>query len=97
MPLLDHFHPPLAPTHGWESFHARWATAIADALDRTLPRRYFAEVQAHLGSQVEADVAELERSDDPAEEQSANGPAGGVAVQTYAPPAATMIMPALFP
>ena len=29
MPLLDHFHPPLSLTHSWESFHARWAVALA--------------------------------------------------------------------
>jgi len=24
MPLLDHFHPPLAPRRHWESFHVDW-------------------------------------------------------------------------
>ena len=61
MPLLDHFHPPLHPTHRWESLHARWAVAIADALNETLPPRFFAETQVHLGSRVEADVVEFER------------------------------------
>jgi hypothetical protein len=97
VPLLDHYHPPLYPLHRWESFHTRWATAIADTLDRTLPRRFFAEVQTHLGTQVEADVAEFEGPPDPEEEQSPDGAAGGVAVQTYAPPVATMVLPALFP
>jgi len=54
MPPLYHFHPPLYPTHRWESFHARWAVAIADALNETLSSRYFAETQMHLGSRVEA-------------------------------------------
>jgi hypothetical protein len=62
MPLRDHFHPPLYPQRSWESFHSRWANSIADELHRVLPRRYFAEVQIHLGGQVEADVAEF--SDD---------------------------------
>ncbi len=30
MPLLDHFHPPMAPRRHWESFHVNWAGAIAD-------------------------------------------------------------------
>jgi hypothetical protein len=60
MPLLDHFHPPIYPQRAWESFHWRWANSIAEALQLMLPRRYSAEVQIHLGSQVEADVAELE-------------------------------------
>ncbi len=58
MPLLDHFHAPLHPDRRWESFHARWASAIGDALNLSLlPPEYFAEVQAHIGSRVEIDVA----------------------------------------
>jgi hypothetical protein len=97
VPLLDHYRAPLYPRHHWDSFHTRWATVIADTLDRTLPRRFFAEVQTHLGTQVEADVAEFEAAPDPEDEPSPNGPGGGVAVQTYAPPVATMVMPALYP
>jgi hypothetical protein len=95
MPLLEHFHPPLFPQRSWESFHSRWANSIADALQQILPPRYFAEVQIHLGSRVEADVAEFERQPPP-EEEPRNGP-GGVAVQTWVPPAATMVLPAVFP
>jgi hypothetical protein len=44
MPLLDHFHEPLAPRQHWESFHVNWAGAMADALnERLLPEGYFAE------------------------------------------------------
>ena len=58
MPLLDHFHPPLAPRRHWESFHVNWAGAIADALNETLlPEGYFAEEHAQLGPWVEIDVA----------------------------------------
>jgi hypothetical protein len=96
MPLLDHFHPPLFPQRAWESFHSRWANTIADGLNVVLPRRFFAEVQLHLGSRVEADVAEFERPADP-EEVAGNGLAGGVAVQTWAPPAAALVLPAVFP
>jgi hypothetical protein len=82
--------------HRWESFHSRWANAIADTLDRTLPERFFAEVQIHLGTQIEADVVEFEKAGDSEGEQS-NGSSGGIALHTYAPPVATMVMPALFP
>jgi hypothetical protein len=92
MPLLDHFHPPLYPLHSWESFHARWATVLADQLDRVLPDRFFAEVQVHLGGQVEADVAEF----DTVPGEVTNG-AGGVAVQTWAPPTATQTVSLVFP
>src|SRR5205085_9025595 len=87
MPLLDHFHPPLHPTHRWESLHARWAVAIADALNETLPPRFFAETQVHLGSRVEADVVEFER------DVAAGGAAGGVATATYAPPRPVLTFP----
>ncbi len=57
MPLLDHFHPPLAGRRHWEAFHSRWASAIADALNVSLPRGYFAEEEVHAGPRVEVDVA----------------------------------------
>ncbi len=96
MALLDHFHAPLDPGRSWESFHSRWANSIADQLNESLPRRYFAEVQTHLGSQVEADVAERSRAVEFDETGSENG-AGGVAVQAWAPPVAAFAMPAIFP
>jgi hypothetical protein len=96
MPLLDHFGPPLYPQRSWESFHSRWANSIADELQRLLPPRYFAEVQIHLGSQVEADVAEFEATAE--ETQSASVlQEGGTAVRSYAPPAAALTMPACYP
>ena len=69
-------------------FGLRWAASIADALDRVLPERYFATVQTHLGSTVEADVAEFERGGESSAE-GRNGPGGGVALQRWAPPQAT--------
>ena len=61
MQLFDHFHPPLSTVRHWESFHARWAAAIADVLnDALLPGEYFAEVQVHVGSRVEVDVGTFE-------------------------------------
>jgi hypothetical protein len=87
MPLLDHFHPPLHPVHRWESLHARWAVAIADALNDTLPPRFFAETQVHLGARVEADVVEFEQN------AATNDSPGGVATATYAPPRPVLTFP----
>jgi hypothetical protein len=98
MPLRDHFHPPIFPQRPWESFHSRLANSIADRLNETLPRRFIADVQTHLGSQVEADVVEFDRLDeDEWSEEIRNGPEGGLAVQTWAPPVATLNMPVEFP
>ena len=63
MPLLDHFHAPLAPRRHWESFHVNWAGAIADSLnEHLLPEGYFAEEHAHIGARVEIDVATFDDS-----------------------------------
>ncbi|MBY0522121.1 MAG: DUF4058 domain-containing protein [Gemmataceae bacterium] len=97
MPLLDHFHAPLHPGRHWEGFHSRWASAIADALNLDLlPSDYFAEVQAHVGSRVEIDIATFES----APTESANRGDGGTATipaLAWAPPAAAFEMPAAFP
>ena len=95
MALLDHFHEPLFPTYAWESFHSRWANAIGDALNSLLPRRFMAEIQTHVGTYVEADVAEMEHP--LALDDEGNGRAGDVALRTWAPPATTLVMPAVFP
>src|SRR5438132_5144703 len=94
MPLLDHFHPPLSRERHWESFHAAWAGSIADALNRVLPRGYFAEELTHAGAGTEIDVDTFERAR-PA--PAANGP-GGVAVApaVWAPPAPVAVVPAVF-
>lgn len=98
MPLLDHFRAPIYPRHDWESFHARWAVALSDMLNGLLPPRYLAEVQIHIGRQVEADVAEFELSPSIYGEEG-NGSQGGVAVQvqTWAPPAAVQTVDIIFP
>jgi Protein of unknown function (DUF4058) len=96
MPLLDHFRPALYPHRSWESFHSRWTNSIADRLNEVLPRRYFAEVQVRLGSQVETDVAEF----DIGETRGAVLPEGngcGIALDHWAPPAAAMVIPLAFP
>jgi hypothetical protein len=62
MPLLDHFHPPLKDNPPWTSINTLWVAELTRWLNRTLPRDvYQARAQTHLGSQVEADVAEYER------------------------------------
>jgi hypothetical protein len=91
MPLRDHFHPPLSMIRHWESFHGLWSAEIVRTLNRgVLPEDCFAEAQVHVGSQVEIDVAAFEQS-------SANGKNGGAAVAAWAPPKATLVMPAVFP
>lgn len=92
MPLLDHFHPPLFGTRHWEAFHGRWANAIADALNATLPDDYFAEAQVHAGPRIEVDVATFEGD-------STSG-VGGLATAPRVQPTlapADLTIPAVFP
>jgi uncharacterized protein DUF4058 len=97
MPLLDHFHPPVSKElPSWESFHSSWAVVIMERLNQMLPQRYKAVVQTHLGSYIEADVAEFERPIE-AGNGAAEGETGGVAVQTWAPPITKLVAPAIFP
>ena len=99
MPLFDHFHGPI-PRQRWQSFHARWAGAIADDLNRRLPKRFVADAPMHLGREVSADVVEYERPNGNGHDAT-NGNNGGTAVavmtETYAPPATALSMPAHFP
>ncbi len=102
MPLFDHFHPPLSVERHWESFHARWAAAIADSLNANLPREYFAEAQVHVGSRVEVDIATFERRTEERESQSMGGSGSATATATvealpWAPPASAFKIPAVFP
>jgi len=95
MPLLDHFHPPLTPQRHWESFHTAWASELMNLLNRhTLPPGYFAEAQVHIGGRVEIDVATFDAANGAA---AASGTATAVAPATWAPPAAALVLPAIFP
>ncbi len=101
MPLLDHFHPPLSEQRSWDAFHARWATALADALNmELLSAGYFAEALATLG-RVEVDVAtEREGRNGAAPAPAASPSAGGVATRTapaWAPATHTLEMEVVFP
>src|SRR5579883_1050235 len=95
MPLLDHFHPPLAPHRHWESFHVNWAGAIADVLNESLlPEGYFAEEHAQLGPRVEIDVATFEQAQPSARPDSATAI---LPTRVWAPPAPALVVPAAFP
>ncbi len=97
MPLLDHFHSPLSDLHHWESFHAAWATEIMRTLNRgVLPPRCFAEAQVHVGSRVEIDVPTYDKEPE-APFAGTDGTTGGVAVETWSPPATSLVMSAVFP
>lgn len=62
MPLLDHFHPPLATERNWEGFHIQWTNAIVEQLnlDR-LPPKYFAESNIYRGRDTEIDAAPCDK------------------------------------
>ena len=103
MPLLDHFHPPLFGTRHWESFHARWASALADRLDQDLlPQGYFAEVQVHVGGRIEVDIGAFDL--DPSARVDRGREEGPSSVATlpappkvWSPPAPDLRFPAIFP
>lgn len=98
MPLLNHFHPPLYPIRHWESFHGQWAAAIADSLNQhLLPKDYFAEMQVHVGSRVEVDIATLHDERPLGRESLGNGGVATLPVRPWAPPAPAMSIPAVYP
>jgi hypothetical protein len=96
MPLLDHFHPPLEEQYSRESFHANWATRIADLLnDQWLSREFLAAEFAHAGPSLEIDVATTHR---PGEPQTANGSTTATLMpKRWSPPKPTATLPAVFP
>jgi hypothetical protein len=90
MPLRDHFRPPLSDRRSWEGFHGGWPMMIVDVLGRSLPPRYIAEPQVHLGASIEVDVATYE-DNDAAPAVAIEGPGdGGPAAATWAPPRPTL-------
>jgi hypothetical protein len=96
MPLLDHFHPPLLGHRHWEGFHGRWAAAMSDRLNESLPAEYYAEFQVTLGTRVEVDVATFSE-DGVSEATRPNEGTTAVQTQVWAPPTPVAVMPALFP
>lgn len=96
MPLLDHFHPPVSQRRSWEGFHGLWAAALVEKLNQDiLADEYFADMQVHIGSQVEVDIATLEESRSTAQ---GTGAAGAAALApAWAPPKTDLILPTVFP
>lgn len=94
MPLLDHFHPPVSEHRSWEGFHGLWAAALVEKLNRdVLGEDYYADMQVHIGSQVEIDVATIEERSDGAE----RGGAATATAPVWTPPATNLILPTIFP
>src|SRR5437868_6150141 len=95
MPLLDHFHPPVSERRTWEGFHGLWAAALVETLNRdVLGEEYFADMQVHVGSPVEVDIASLEES-----RLTPDRGRGGTATAAplWAPPATELVIPIVFP
>ena len=91
MPLKDHFHPPLDKVRSWAEFHGQWPAMIVLALNRKLPKRYFAGPTVTVGSSMEIDVASFagEELDSYANETEI-GNGVGVATAVWAPAKPTL-------
>jgi hypothetical protein len=96
MPLLDHFRPPLSQERHWESFHAAWSGALADALNEELPPGYFAEELTHAGAGVEIDVATFESQSSGLTVATGVGRTATLPTKTWSPPAPTLTIPTVF-
>lgn len=95
MPLLDHFHPPVSERRSWEGFHGLWAAALVEKLNRdVLADEYYADMQVHIGSQVEVDIASLNEASGSGER---SGAATTALAPAWAPPATSLRMPTVFP
>lgn len=93
--LLDHFHPPISRRRSWEGFHGLWAAALVEKLNRdVLGEEYYADMQVHIGSQVEVDIATLEELPlGPTQ----TGATTAALERTWSPPATDLILPTVFP
>src|SRR5207248_7494401 len=98
MPLLDHFHPPVSERRSWEGFHGLWAAALVEKLNQdVLAEEYFADMQVHIGSQVEVDIATLEEPHGSAGTRGGTATVVSATTSAWAPPATTLVMPTVFP
>ncbi len=61
MPLLDHLRLPIDELIRWGSFHASWATRIADQLTPLVPTDFVVEESSHHAGGLEIDVASYDR------------------------------------
>jgi Protein of unknown function (DUF4058) len=94
MPLRDHFRPPIWNKSSWEGFHGGWPMAIVQKLAPLLPEDFTAEPRVHLGSYFEIDVCAYEDDEPKQLEVAIEGPAGGLATATRAPPQPTFVVDA---
>lgn len=93
--LLDHFHPPISQRRSWEGFHGLWAAALVEKLNRdVLGEEFFADMQVHIGSQVEVDIATLDERP-PAFENG--GRRTATLAPVWSPPATSLVLPTVFP
>jgi hypothetical protein len=93
MPLRDHFHSPDKRRLPWTTMAQSWAVALIGWLNRRLPRDEFrAEINLHLGRQIEADVAELKEPNAPPP-----GTRNGTATLLSDAPPAVLTVAASFP
>jgi hypothetical protein len=79
--LHDHFRGELARRRGWTSFHAAWATYIAEDLNERLPPGYYAG--PHARYEVEIDVATWSEGET----------SGGRSHSTWNPPEPQVVAP----
>ncbi|HEV3023505.1 MAG TPA: DUF4058 family protein [Pirellulales bacterium] len=95
MPLLDHFRPPVSERRSWEGFHGLWAAALVEKLNRDiLADEFFADMQVHIGSPVEVNIATLE------ETHSVRGQRAGATATlapVWVPPPTNLVVPTVFP
>ena len=95
MPLLDHFHPPIADKAPWTSIGTFWITAMVRSLNRSLPNQGFrAFAHVYLGHMVEADVAEFEFESDAGDWGNSGG---GLALATEVAPAPVLTFSPRYP
>jgi hypothetical protein len=95
MPLLDHFHPPVSERRSWEGFHGLWAAALVEKLNRDiLADEFFADMQVHIGGQLEVDIASLAESREAGEHSAATTT---TLAHVWAPPATALVVPTVFP
>src|SRR5271167_4972627 len=96
MPLLDHFHPPVSQRRSWEGFHGLWAAAMVEKLNRdVLAEEYYADMQVHIGSPVEVDIATLVERQVPGDD--VRGTTATLAAPAWSPRATKLILPTVFP
>ncbi|HJT34417.1 MAG TPA: hypothetical protein VJ783_20465 [Pirellulales bacterium] len=84
----------MSQRRNWEGFHGLRAAALVEKLNRDiLGEQFFADMQVHIGSQVEVDVATLDEHATSAQ----NAVATATLTPVWSPPATSLIVPTVFP